>query len=41
MPANAAGWEVIGIPIEVELTRTPIPSKEGERVHLTEERQKP
>ena len=39
--ANAAGWEMIGIPVRAEATRTPIPSKEGERVPFTEERQKP
>ena len=40
-PANAAGWEMICIPVRAEATRTPIPSKEGKRVPSTEKMQKP
>ena len=39
--ANATGWGMISTPVRGEATRSPIPSKEGERVPSTEKRQKP
>ena len=34
--ANATGWGMISTPVKGEATRSPIPSKEGERVPSTE-----